>query len=207
MEHSNIIRIRIRGQYGCFTDPAFKVERLSYKVPTPSACRGILDAIYNKPINKNGFIWEIKKICMLKTPGSISITQNELTDSPAIGKIPKHMQRLTTYLVDIDFVIEAQIITQSDLNNLQKHYAIFMKRAKRGGYHHRPCLGMADCFADYKLLDGPVNSEIHGKEDLGFMFYDWDYSQVPKGRMFYHPIMIDGIITVPSPTSKEVLKV
>ena len=45
----SIVDIKVWGDYACFTRPEFKVERVSYPVMTPSAARGILEAIYWKP--------------------------------------------------------------------------------------------------------------------------------------------------------------
>ena len=45
------IKLRVWGDYALFTRPEMKVERVSYDVITPSAARGILEAIYWKPAN------------------------------------------------------------------------------------------------------------------------------------------------------------
>ena len=43
------VSIHSWGEYACFTRPEMKVERVSYDAITPSAARGILEAIYWKP--------------------------------------------------------------------------------------------------------------------------------------------------------------
>lgn len=43
------IRLHVWGQHGLFTRPELKVERFSYDVMTPSAARGILEAVHWKP--------------------------------------------------------------------------------------------------------------------------------------------------------------
>ena len=48
------IIVDVWGDFACFSRPESKVERLTYPVPTPSAMRGVLSAIYSKP---NEFYW------------------------------------------------------------------------------------------------------------------------------------------------------
>jgi CRISPR-associated protein Cas5d len=43
------VRCKVWGDYACFTRPEMKVERVSYDIMTPSAARGVLEAIYWKP--------------------------------------------------------------------------------------------------------------------------------------------------------------
>lgn len=43
------VRIECRGDYACFTRPEMKVERVSYDVMTPSAARGLVEAIFWHP--------------------------------------------------------------------------------------------------------------------------------------------------------------
>ena len=43
------VRLHVWGERACFTRPEMKVERVSYDVMTPSAARGILEAVHWKP--------------------------------------------------------------------------------------------------------------------------------------------------------------
>ena len=52
------VRVKVWGDYALFSRPEMKVERCSYDVMTPSAARGILEAIYWHP----GLSWVIDKI-------------------------------------------------------------------------------------------------------------------------------------------------
>jgi CRISPR-associated protein Cas5d len=54
--------VKVGGDYACFTRPEFKVERVTYPVMTPSAARGVLEAIYWKP----EFHWEVREINVLR---------------------------------------------------------------------------------------------------------------------------------------------
>ena len=55
------IRLLVWGDYACFTRPEMKVERVSYEVMTPSAARGILEAISWKPAIR----WVVTRIGVL----------------------------------------------------------------------------------------------------------------------------------------------
>ena len=41
--------IEVWGDYACFTRPEMKTERVSYDMITPSAARGLVEAIYWHP--------------------------------------------------------------------------------------------------------------------------------------------------------------
>src|SRR3954451_13648287 len=56
------VRLKVSGERACFTRPEMKVERVSYDVMTPSAARGILEAIHWKP----AIVWTIDRIHVLK---------------------------------------------------------------------------------------------------------------------------------------------
>src|SRR5258708_38362756 len=43
------IKLEVWGEYACFTRPETKAERMSYEAMTPSAARGVLEAIHWKP--------------------------------------------------------------------------------------------------------------------------------------------------------------
>lgn len=44
------VKVRVWGNYALFSRPEMKVERCSYDVMTPSAARGILEAVYWHPV-------------------------------------------------------------------------------------------------------------------------------------------------------------
>src|SRR5690349_9507190 len=68
------IRLKVWGDYACFTRPEMKVERVSYDVMTPSAARGILEAIHWKPAIR----WVVDAIHVLEKPRFQSIRRNEV---------------------------------------------------------------------------------------------------------------------------------
>ena len=68
--------LRVWGDFACFTRPELKAERFSYPFITPSAARGIFDAIYCK---RTEFRWQITRIEILREPSFISLRRNEVT--------------------------------------------------------------------------------------------------------------------------------
>src|SRR4051812_23562416 len=70
-----LYRVRIRGELACFTRPEFKTERFSYEVITPSAARGVLEAILWKPAIQ----WHIRRILLLAPPRFVPLKRNEVT--------------------------------------------------------------------------------------------------------------------------------
>src|SRR6516162_566324 len=115
------IRLLVSGDHACFTRPEMKVERVSYDVMTPSAARGILEAIHWKPAIR----WIVEAIHVLKPIRFQSIRRNEVAHKMPAGAIRKAMnagsleglaltvederqQRASTVLVDVDYVIGAR---------------------------------------------------------------------------------------------------
>jgi CRISPR-associated protein Cas5d len=93
---SEPICLRVKGPFACFTMPEFHVERVSYPVITPSAARGILEAILMKPVekpdaakrqNKTGFRWHILRLGVIRKGVLMPILRNELGygSHPAYG--------------------------------------------------------------------------------------------------------------------------
>lgn len=125
---SDPICLRVKGPFACFTRPEFHVERVSYPVITPSAARGIFEAILMKPIekpeahkrhNKIGFRWLITRIGLVNKGTMFSILRNELgyqnhqKPENAIGYDINgdriRAQRHSLILKDVEYYIEAVI--------------------------------------------------------------------------------------------------
>jgi len=68
------VSVKVWGALACFTRPELKVERVSYPVMTPSAARGIMEAILFKP----EFSYAITRIEVLRPLRFISIRRNEV---------------------------------------------------------------------------------------------------------------------------------
>ncbi|MGQ3213410.1 MAG: type I-C CRISPR-associated protein Cas5c [Shinella sp.] len=216
------VRLRVSGDYACFTRPEMKVERVSYDVPTPSAARGILEAIHWKPAIR----WIINAIHVLEPIRFQSIRRNEVGGKAPAGKIKSAMkrgdladlqllvdedrqQRASTVLVKPAYVIEAHFeLTDkaSAEDNEGKHLDIFNRRAARGQCFHQPCLGTREFAAHFELLpaDAPLPEAIGETRDLGYMLFDIDHQAKDRPSLFFRALMENGIIKVPSPNSPEI---
>jgi len=212
------VKLKVWGNYACFTRPEMKVERVSYDVMTPSAGRGILEAIYWKP----AIIWVIDRIHVLKPVRFDNIRRNEVASKMPVGTVKKAMQdngktpvelfieddrqqRAAMVLRDVVYVIEAHFELKNDEdNNAAKHKEMFDRRARKGQCFHQPYLGCREFPAHFELLNGdePVSFNI-GKQDLGFMLHDIDFTKDMEAK-FFRAYMNNGIIDVPSLNSKEV---
>ncbi len=207
------VKLRVWGDYACFTRPEMKVERVSYDVITPSAARGILEAIHWKPAIR----WVIDRIHVLKPIKFSSIRRNEVgskisarTASTAMnaGSLQglallvddDRQQRASTVLRDVDYVIEAhfELTSKAGSDTDGKHLDIFNRRAASGQCFHNPCLGTREFTASFATIDGAIpaaDPAQNGVRDLGYMLYDIDFDN-DRLPMFYRPTMLDGIIDV-----------
>ena len=79
------VKVRVWGPYALFSRPEMKVERCSYDVMTPSAARGILEAIYWHP----GLRWVIDKIQVNKPIRFTSVRRNEVKSKISASKLIK----------------------------------------------------------------------------------------------------------------------
>lgn len=110
MIDTNIVKLRVKGDYACFTQPALKVERMTYPCMTPSAARGVLECILWKP----EFQWMVKSIKILKPITFSSFKRNEvkkIQDSKPIdiSDLENRAQRSSVVLRDVEYIIEATI--------------------------------------------------------------------------------------------------
>ncbi len=210
------IRLIVSGDHACFTRPEMKVERVSYDVMTPSAARGILEAIHWKPAIR----WVIDEIHVLKPIRFQSIRRNEVGHKASTGNIKRAMnsgnleglellvdedrqQRAATVLAGVAYVIAAHFETAEDPG---KHLDIFNRRAARGQCFHQPCLGTREFAAGFELLppDAPLPEPIGETRDLGFMLWDIDHAAEGRPSMFFRARLENGVMKVPPPGSPEV---
>ncbi|HUZ11478.1 MAG TPA: type I-C CRISPR-associated protein Cas5c [Caulobacteraceae bacterium] len=214
--------LHVWGERACFTRPEMKVERVSYDVITPSAARGILEAVHWKP----AFAWRVERLRVLEPITFETIRRNEVasripglnvrkamnagsTEGLALYVDEDRQQRAATILKDVAYVIEARI----ELRNpgdaeepIGKHLDIFNRRARKGQCFHRPCLGTREFAAEFALIEGepPTPHEsLLGERDLGWMALDIDFARGNR-PMFFRAKMRDGVIEVPLPDSAAV---
>jgi CRISPR-associated protein Cas5d len=210
-------KLKVWGDYACFTRPEMKVERVSYDVMTPSAARGVLEAIYWKPAIR----WVIDRIHVLKPIRFDNIRRNEISSKLPIGNVKKAMkdghvllevfieddrqQRAAMVLRDVEYVIDAHFeFTGSEDNNPAKHKEIFDRRAAKGQYFHHPYLGCREFPAHYESVDKVPPSVHKGEKDLGWMLRDIDFEKGMEAK-FFRAVMRNGIIEVPPLNAKEVM--
>ncbi|WP_395455669.1 type I-C CRISPR-associated protein Cas5c [Azospirillum melinis] len=214
MPHS--ITLRVSGSRACFSSPEFKTERASYGVITPSAARGIYEAVYWRPRLR----WVIDQIHVLKPIRFQSLTRNEIGDRISATSVRHAMRdgdlqrlsrnaadmrqrRAATILVDVDYLISAHLSLRYDARSgerLDEPLSIFRRRAQRGQYFRSPYLGTREFPADVALWEGPVPEHQlpadQRDRDLGQMLLDIDYADNHAAR-FFHAILRDGVISVP----------
>lgn len=152
MIHSPHIRIRTWGDYACFTRPEFKVERSTYPMITPSAARGILEAIFWRP----EFRYEIRRLGVVKHGSPMVIVRNEISDRQSQTPIQadandKRVQRSSLILRDVEYLIEADIVLRRHATDpLAKYLAQATRRIERGQYFHTPYLGTREFAAFFE---------------------------------------------------------
>ncbi len=197
------IKLRVWGDYALFTRPEMKVERVSYDVMTPSAARGILEAIYWKPAIR----WVIDRIHVLKPVRFDNIRRNEVANRVSVnrkdmeGNRPicryiedDRQQRASMVLRDVEYVIEAHFeFTSEDDTNTGKHIDIFKRRVIKGQCFHRPYFGCREFPVNFEWCDVIPESPLSGKNDLGFMLHDIDFAN-GMTPCFFRAVIQDGII-------------
>ena len=216
------VKLHVWGDYACFTRPEMKVERVSYDTMTPSAARGVLEAIHWKPAIR----WVVDRIHVLKRIRFETLRRNELGGKIAAGNVRKairagataglrtfieddRQQRAATLLRDVAYVIEAHFVLTAAAgpeDTDAKHIAMFNRRAARGQYFHRPYLGTREFPADFALVEDSMprsESSVRRDRDLGWMLHDIDYRDDMTPR-FFRATLRDGVIEVPPPDADEV---
>ncbi len=209
------IKLHCWGEWACFTRPEMKVERVSYDAMTPSAARGVVEAIYWKPEIR----WHIDRIVVLKPIRFTSVRRNEVKDKIGAGAAKamkdgvgnlafyvddgdNRQQRATLMLRDVGYIIEAHIEILSGPDNIAKHLDQFNRRARKGSCFTRPYFGCREFAADFELLETEstipaVDASLAGERDLGWMLHDIDFSNAKdKQAKFFHAFMHDGVIDV-----------
>jgi CRISPR-associated protein Cas5d len=212
------IAVRVRGSYALFTRPEMKVERVSYDVITPSAARGIIEAVYWKPAIQ----WVIDRIHVLSKIEFTNIRRNEISEKTStdnvlqvmkgankplyISAVDNRQQRASMVLKDVDYVIEAHFDKVEkhwgERDSEEGHYNIILRRLRKGQYFHAPCLGTREFPAKVELIEGQHNipqSSLTGERDFGWMLYDLDFSDPRDIRpIFFRCQIQDGVIEVPT---------
>ncbi len=208
---SPILAVRARGPFAVFTEPAFKVERVSYPIMTPSAARGLLEAILWKP----AIHWHVERIRVLNPIRFTAFRRNEVnskavTPSAAVieegGEMRPYFaeddraQRNTVALRDVDYVIEAHFTLTEKAgseDNVPKFIDMFRRRVEKGQHFHQPYLGCREFVADILPADN-APEPIGDSRDLGIMLWDIEYGNGRNRPTFFNAELRHGVLEVPT---------
>lgn len=208
------IKIEVWGDYACFSRPEMKVERVSYDVITPSAARGVVEAIYWHP----GLQYHIDRIYLLSPVKFTNVRRNEVKSKlsssaalsaakggtpPALYTSQDIVQRAAMILQDVHYVIECHFTMTEKAakgDNPGKFQDILRRRLKKGQCYHQPCFGCREFPANFREWEGSTVPAVPNNQDLGFMLYDLDYSNpeaiVPQ---FFRAQLVDGVLDCRNP--------
>lgn len=203
------VEVRVWGPYACFTRPEMKVERVSYPVPTPSAARGLLEAIFWKP----QFQWRVSEIAVLAPIRYFSILRNEVNSRASYQVASRwarqgggfdaaadRAQRHTLGLCDVDYIIRADIAVRPGVDeDPAKFRDQFRRRVRAGRCFSTPYLGCREFAASFAEPQGEsALAELN--DDLGPMLLDLDYATDGSGRgmpRFFAARLDAGVLRVP----------
>lgn len=216
------ISLEVWGDYACFSRPEMKVERVSYDFITPSAARGLIEAIMWHP----GMRWIIDRIQVCNPIRFTNIRRNEVKDVIPVGNIKSLMekgngesfivtsksiqQRAAMVLKDVRYIIDAHFEITSKAapsDNSGKFQEMTRRRVEKGQFYYQPCLGVREFPANFKICEKRPEClvELKGEKDMGWVLLDMDYSDLEDIQpRFFRAIMKDGIIEVPEMKDKEV---
>lgn len=207
MIHKETVRIKVQGEFACFTRPDLKVERMTYPCMTPSAARGILDCILWKP----EFQWYVRRILVLNPVKFISVKRNEINTkqgrNPIVIEV-KRAQRNSVVLKDVSYIIEASVHQNSvsDRNPPIKYVEMFRRRVRKGQCWRRPYLGTREFSAEFSEPDGtekPLNETI----PVGSMLFDifYDEKGCPQPLFFYDVAVNNGVLNCEVPENERMM--
>ena len=216
------IQLEVWGDYALFTRPEMKVERVSYDVMTPSAARGLMEAIYWHP----GMQWIIDRIYVCAPIRFVNLRRNEVKATISARNAHTVMvrgsgalylnaqeniqQRAALLLRDVHYVINAHFaVTEKAApgDNSGKFQDMAKRRIRKGQFYHQPYFGCREFPANFRLYEGtpPCPAELKGEKDLGWMLYDMDYTDPENiSARFFRGVLRDGVLEVPGWDSEEV---
>lgn len=211
MTRSRTLKLRVRGDFAVFTRPEMKAERVSYPVMTPSAARGVVEAILWKPAIR----WRIERIKVLAPIRWTALRRNEVNSRASVpsvslltnGGVPPLLlveddraQRNTVALRDVDYVIDARFeLTQraGPEENVVKFSEMFQRRLSKGQHFHQPYLGCREFSAHVEPVDEQTPKPIDDTRDLGLMLWDMEFGEKSARPRFFRAKLDRGVLHVP----------
>jgi len=216
------IRLEVWGDYALFTRPELKAERVSYDVMTPSAARGLMEAVYWHP----GMRWSVDRIHVcspirftnLRRNGvkaTVSARSARTVMERGTGDLylctPENIQQRASMLLrDVHYVIEAHFDMTDRAapgDNPGKFQDIIKRRVQKGQFYHQPYFGCREFPVNFKLCEQIPDcpESLKGERDLGWMLWDMDYTDPENIQpMFFRAVLRDGVLDVPTLESGEV---
>ncbi len=219
MAHAEVsppLLVRARGPLACFTRPEMKVERVSYPVMTPSAARGLLEAILWKP----AILWRVRAIHVLAPIVFAAFRRNEVNSraiAPAQAVLDNggpvghyfadedRAQRNTIALRDVDYLIEAHFSLTAragGADNIAKFVDMFNRRVAKGQHFHQPYLGCREFIAEILAPEG-APTPIPETRNFGLMLHDIQFGPHGNRPVFFEARLENGILRVPPLPGKE----
>lgn len=227
MIDNNVVKVRVKGEYACFTQPVLKVERMTYPCMTPSAARGVLECILWKP----EFQWVVKSIKILKPISFSSFKRNELSSIQSGAPIDiqiqdNRSQRNSIVLRDVEYIIEAVIYMSED--NIQKvknrdrkegrtvcepivkYREMFNRRLKKGQCWHQPYLGTREFSCDFFPVtpeDEKKAADLNLTYPIGNLLFDIWYDQNHNATPIYmtNAIVKNSTLVCPDDLNEKML--
>lgn len=233
MIDSNTVKVKVKGEYACFTQPALKVERMTYPCMTPSAARGVLECILWKP----EFQWVVRSIRILKPISFASFKRNELcsiqnsdyldiTETDSNGKPKYRTQRNSIVLRNVEYIIEASIyISEENIQKVKnrdmregkkpcepivKYRDMFNRRLSKGQCWHQPYLGTREFSCEFFPVtqeDETRANELNLTYPIGSMlfdiWYDKDHNAIPL--YMYNAAILNSTLLCPDDLNEKML--
>lgn len=205
------VRVEVWGDYALFSRPELKVERVSYDFITPSAARGILEAIYWKPAIR----YVIDRINALNPIVFSNIRRNEVSTKIVASNVRSAMrgtgvlnpiytskdiqQRASMVLKNVRYVIDAHFeLTDraGEGDTPEKHYNVLLRRLRQGKHFHQPYFGCREFPANYRIIEDDREIQTIGiTQDFGYMLFDMDYSDSQNIQpIFFRAKMENGVV-------------
>lgn len=187
------IHLKVSGDYALFSRPEMKVERVSYDIMTPSAARGLLEAIYWKPQIR----WIIDEIHALNPIRFTNIRRNEISSKipikggrgvnaamgnpeirPSMDVSEHRQQRASLLLKDVAYLIKAHVHildprvdkdgpSSPENEAIGKHLDMFKRRARKGQAFQQPYFGCREFPARFALVESEPDLPKPDKSLLG----------------------------------------
>jgi len=204
------LEVKVWGEWACFTRPEMKVERVSYPAMTPSAARGVLEAIFWKP----QFAWRVEEVWVLTPIRYFSILRNEAKSRQServaaswqrggVGYdvTVDRAQRHTLALRDVAYLLRAHVEVKPGVeDDPAKFRDQFRRRVHDGRCFATPYLGCREFAASFAEPDGG-EKPVDVSDDLGPILLDLEYASDGSGRgipRFFNAHLRGGVLRVPA---------